>query len=382
MVGTLSSRPTGFFASTDGGAGAECRGEQRNIATRKRRGRLLAGDRLAATLCATILVAIASVAVFVEPGSHSAAPMLSALAATVAGLIWVVQGGIAERPGRACKSADAENETTDIEAIRPSGPPPAPINPSLAAELAQAAALAQLTARISHELRTPLNAVIGFSELMSRETFGPLGSQRYQDYAQYIRECSQSLLKSTEDTLAITSALAHPARDQRAGHRPVALASLLEEASECVALQVAQEGLSLERSVPSTAELFGDHRILRQILLNLLQEAISRARWRARVVVKAEQHGNGIRVDFITQGCREGAPEETLALCVARALLELNGLMLETAGDGIRSWRASVILERALQPDFFLDAGRAAGGCSDRQSAAMECPRRFSPQVR
>ena len=41
---------------------------------------------------------------------------------------------------------------------------------------------------MSHELRTPLNAIIGFSEVMTREMFGPLGSPRYQEYARLIHE--------------------------------------------------------------------------------------------------------------------------------------------------------------------------------------------------
>jgi two-component system cell cycle sensor histidine kinase PleC len=36
---------------------------------------------------------------------------------------------------------------------------------------------------MSHELRTPLNAILGFSEIIAQECFGPVGSQRYRDYA-------------------------------------------------------------------------------------------------------------------------------------------------------------------------------------------------------
>jgi len=66
---------------------------------------------------------------------------------------------------------------------------------------------ADLMSRINHELRTPLNAVIGFSEVMALEMFGPLGSERYQEYARYIRDSAGDLLKSAEDTLALTALL-------------------------------------------------------------------------------------------------------------------------------------------------------------------------------
>ena len=42
-------------------------------------------------------------------------------------------------------------------------------------------------ASMSHELRTPLNAIIGFSEILKDQRFGPLGSDRYVDYADNIR---------------------------------------------------------------------------------------------------------------------------------------------------------------------------------------------------
>ncbi len=64
-----------------------------------------------------------------------------------------------------------------------------------------------LMARVSHDLRTPLNAVIGFSDVMGSELFGPVGDARYRDYIAHIRDSGRELLKSAEDTLAITSLL-------------------------------------------------------------------------------------------------------------------------------------------------------------------------------
>ena len=79
---------------------------------------------------------------------------------------------------------------------------------------------ADLMSRVNHELRTPLNAVIGFSEVMALEMFGPLGSERYQDYVRYIRESAGELLKSAEDTLALTALLTNSTPTCR--HRPPA----------------------------------------------------------------------------------------------------------------------------------------------------------------
>ena len=73
---------------------------------------------------------------------------------------------------------------------------------------AEAAALSlsrtEALASISHDLRTPLNAVIGFSEAMQRELFGPLGHDRYKDYAVHIRESGEQLLRAAEAMIAQT----------------------------------------------------------------------------------------------------------------------------------------------------------------------------------
>ena len=55
-----------------------------------------------------------------------------------------------------------------------------------------------MLASISHDLRTPLNAVIGFSDVMQRELFGPLGHDRYRDYAVHIRESGEQLLRAAQ----------------------------------------------------------------------------------------------------------------------------------------------------------------------------------------
>ncbi len=77
---------------------------------------------------------------------------------------------------------------------------------------------------MSHELRTPLNAMIGFSEVMLRELHGPLGHARYQEYAAHISESGGRLLKSSEDTLAVTATMSALMADRLAGRRERVLA--------------------------------------------------------------------------------------------------------------------------------------------------------------
>jgi two-component system cell cycle sensor histidine kinase PleC len=65
-------------------------------------------------------------------------------------------------------------------------------------------AKSEFLASMSHELRTPLNAIIGFSDMMMRECFGPIGSPHYKEYAQDVHKSGSHLLAIINDLLDIS----------------------------------------------------------------------------------------------------------------------------------------------------------------------------------
>ena len=212
---------------------------------------------------------------------------------------------------------------------------------------------ADLMSRINHELRTPLNAVIGFSEVMALEMFGPLGSERYQEYARYIRDSASDLLKSAEDTLALTALLTNT----RPAEAAVActLDHALADAWALVERKAAGRDVQLDLTLPEGVEVLSEPRALRQILVNMLSEAVSRAAPGARVSVMAVSDGELIEIVLSVGGEQAKAVPKagSLAICLARTLLEMQGtslLEIETAAGG---WRAVTVLDRAVQPDFF-----------------------------
>ncbi len=366
MEGTLSARPEDTIVSGQQEVSPSVRPLGAiALDARNRFSDFLADNSAALPAGATVLAAIAAGSQVVEPLSGAVAPVCAGLAAMMAGLMWRAHGedsGSADRGGFEAEAAatlahvDAGKTDKVVAPVRlkvTRDEAAGAGQPCLADELQHAAQLAQLTARMSHELRTPLNAVIGFSEVMTTEMFGPLGSQRYQDYAQHIRECGQTLLKSTEDTLAITSALAEPGRAGDGAQRPVPLSLIIEEAWGGVALQAAQQGISLDTIIPESVDLVGDRRVLRQILVNLFQEAVGCSSWQGRVSIEAVVDGDHVRVAVRASGCREDCSEDSLAVCLARTLLELHGQSLMTQSDGCQSWVAEATLERAVQSDFF-----------------------------
>ena len=130
----------------------------------------------------------------------------------------------------------------------------------------------EFLAGLSHELRTPLNSVIGFSDLIAKETEGPVGAERYKTYATNIRDSGEHLLELINEILDHAKV--------EAGMLTVEEDELDLEAAVTFALRMLTPrakgaGVSLSSSVAPTARfLRADERRIRQILLNLVSNAV------------------------------------------------------------------------------------------------------------
>jgi signal transduction histidine kinase len=230
---------------------------------------------------------------------------------------------------------------------------------------------AELMARVNHDLRTPLNAVIGFSELMVLELFGPLGDERYQDYVHHIRDSATELLKSAEDTLALTALVANPSRRDAACACDLEL--LAADAWAFVSRKAAGRAVDFQPSIATDLEVIGEQRALRQILVNMLSEAIARAAYGERVVLTAIAEGELVELAVSVSRERPSAAtkESSLAICLARTLLELQGASLAEVKSSSQGWRAVTVLDRAAQPDFFIERFGVQTGFGAQQSASV-----------
>jgi PAS domain S-box-containing protein len=127
-------------------------------------------------------------------------------------------------------------------------------------------------AKISHEIRTPLNAIIGFSEVMMEERFGPVGSDRYREYLKDIHASGGHLVSLINDLLDLSKI--------EAGKLDLTFASvnLNELVQQCVALmqpQANRERIIIRSSLsPALPAIVADARSVRQIVLNLLSNSI------------------------------------------------------------------------------------------------------------
>jgi signal transduction histidine kinase len=212
---------------------------------------------------------------------------------------------------------------------------------------------ADLMARVNHDLRTPLNAVIGFSELMALELFGPLGDNRYQDYVHHIRDSATDLLKSAEDTLTLTALIAGSRKNREA--QSCDLEMLAADAWAFVSRRATGRAISFEPNIPADLEILGEPRMLRQVLVNVLSEAISRAARGERVILAAQTEGELIELSVTVSRERSHSAHKgnSLAICLARTLLEIQGTSLLEIDTPSQGWRAVTVLDRAAQADFF-----------------------------
>lgn len=135
-----------------------------------------------------------------------------------------------------------------------------------------ARARAQFFASMSHELRTPLNAILGFAEVIEHEIFGPLGHDRYREYARIIRDSGSHLLGLVNDVLDMAKAEAGKLELYR---EPVDLGRLVIDSVRSVEPLVAKSRVGVAVNLHDRVHLVqADEKRLRQMLLNLLSNAI------------------------------------------------------------------------------------------------------------
>ena len=127
-------------------------------------------------------------------------------------------------------------------------------------------------ASVSHELRTPLNAVIGFSEIMTKEMFGPIGIARYGEYAKDIHGSGMHLLAVINDVLDLSKI---EAGRMQLREEPFDLAAVVESAVTLVRERARAGGVSVSATDPGFGYVVhGDAVRIKQVLLNLLSNAV------------------------------------------------------------------------------------------------------------
>lgn len=125
---------------------------------------------------------------------------------------------------------------------------------------------------VSHELRTPLNSILGFSEILTAELYGPLGAPQYKEYAAIIHGSGQKLLKLVNQVLEIAR-LEGRTVEFDADCEP--LEPALDDALAALKPDLAARGVRIEvAGRGSLPTVLADGRGLRSVLTHLLHNAI------------------------------------------------------------------------------------------------------------
>ena len=168
-------------------------------------------------------------------------------------------------------------------------------------------------ARVSHEIRTPLNAIIGFSELMIDEKFGPIGNDRYRDYLRDINRSGNHVLDLVNDLLDISKI---EAGEQEMAYEAVSLNDTLSETVAMMQPQANRERVIIRSSFASRLpEVVADLRSVRQIALNLLSNAVRYTQAGGQVIVSTSYEASGdivMRVRDTGIGMTQGEIEQAL----------------------------------------------------------------------
>lgn len=201
-------------------------------------------------------------------------------------------------------------------------------------------------ANMSHELRTPLNAIIGFSEMMEKETFGPLANEKYVEYLGDIHMSANHLLEIINEVLDMSKIEAGRLELEE---EDIDLAELVRSVLRMMASKAFGSGLMIkdhyEDGLPA---VHVDRRLMRQVLINLVTNAVKFSKKGGRidinigtlksgeVCITVQDQGVGIPSDKIQQALEpfgqvsdraENSHQRGtgLGLPLAKAMVELHG---------------------------------------------------------
>ncbi|WP_169543339.1 ATP-binding protein [Sneathiella aquimaris] len=239
----------------------------------------------------------------------------------------------------------------------------------------------QFLANMSHELRTPLNAVIGFSELIASEAYGKLEEPRYKDYAQDILDSGRHLLSMINDILDMSKIEAGRYELQE---NSVDLNRLTANVVKMCHVLAVEKGVHLGCQCKiGTPILRADERAFKQMLLNLISNAIKYTPPGGTVLVECQELQSGdLQIDVIDTGV--GIPKAMtskmlepfaqagtdinnktqgtgLGLPIVKALAELHQVSFQLISEADAGTTARLVVPQSRVEWHYLTSAASAG---------------------
>ncbi len=209
-------------------------------------------------------------------------------------------------------------------------------------------AKSKFLASMSHELRTPLNAIIGFAEMINLQIVGPANPEKQREYASDILHSAQHLLSMVEDILDLSAI-----EDGKVtlDKRDVDLTRIVDDCLKIVRAKADAKNLNLLTHMPSPPPyLSADGRAVRQVVLNLLTNAVKYTPDMGSIAIDVDSLGDMVRIrvsdtgigiapdrlehvtSAFSQAGHEGRMGEKgwgLGLSISKALIELHNGRLD-----------------------------------------------------
>jgi two-component system cell cycle sensor histidine kinase PleC len=199
----------------------------------------------------------------------------------------------------------------------------------------------EFLANMSHELRTPLNAINGFSDIMQKEMFGPLGDPRYKEYVTDILFSGKHLLSLINDILDMSKI---EAGKMTLNIDTVMVGSMIDQVIRMVRGRAEENRLKLIYRPVEMHQIEADPRAVKQILLNLITNAIkftpeggvvrvTAEAKQAGIIVRVADSGMGISPEDLErlaqpfeQASNNNSGEGTgLGLALSKSMVEMHG---------------------------------------------------------
>ncbi len=209
---------------------------------------------------------------------------------------------------------------------------------------------------VSHELRTPLNAVIGFSEILSQELYGPLGSPQYKEYATIVHDSGLKLLKLVNQIVEIARLEGHVTDIEMT---PENLDEAMEDVIDALRSEIRRRDVVVhqvgEGALPA---VLADSRGLRTMLTNLIQNAVTHSPAGGVVHVAAARIGREVEITIRDQG----PGVESAELPRLLQPFEQGGSTLTRTAEGVGLGLPIVdLLSRAMGGQLKLSSSLGAG---------------------
>jgi len=164
-------------------------------------------------------------------------------------------------------------------------------------------------ANMSHELRTPMNAILGFSELIMNETFGPIGNDKYAEYVNDVHTSAGHLLEIINEVLDMSKI---EAGRIELDESEVCMSDLIKSVMRMMESRIFGKDLNMHSDIAENLPyIYADQRLLRQVLINLITNAVKFSNPNENIYIKAEMTPDN-QMQIIVRDEGIGIPKEKL----------------------------------------------------------------------